>query len=176
MATQTISAAPVKPATTTEAPKPTTTKPTKGEVEQKPVVKYPAPTEDMRGIVALVNEIRKERGLKLLKFDPLLSAAAQAKADDMINKGYFAHVSPNGETVTTFVRKAGYQYSMVLENLGHEFKAQPGTGYTAVNATLNAWYNSPTHFENIVYDGVSDTGIGINGDVIVQLFGEKFTF
>src|SRR5262245_35704617 len=47
-------------------------------------------------LVDLANEDRVENELNGLRINPKLVAAAQAKADDMAEKGYFAHVTPEG--------------------------------------------------------------------------------
>src|SRR6185437_2992308 len=48
-------------------------------------------------LVDLVNDDRSANKIGGLTVNPKLVAAAQAKADDMAAKGYFAHVSPGGE-------------------------------------------------------------------------------
>ncbi len=47
-------------------------------------------------VLRLTNERRKEAGLSPLKLDPVLSQAAKSKGEDMLNKDYWAHVSPDG--------------------------------------------------------------------------------
>src|SRR3972149_11155407 len=45
-------------------------------------------------VIRLTNEKRAEVGLAALSEDPVLSKAALAKGADMLNKGYWAHISP----------------------------------------------------------------------------------
>src|SRR5882724_2249766 len=42
-------------------------------------------------LVSLTNDARKANGLPALQENPVLEAAAKAKAEDILNKGYFAH-------------------------------------------------------------------------------------
>src|SRR5437764_1128766 len=46
-------------------------------------------------IVSLTNQARATNNLSILTPNSLLSQAAQAKANDMAARGYFAHVSPD---------------------------------------------------------------------------------
>jgi len=48
-------------------------------------------------IVSEINTIRKNHGLEPLVVDPRLDLAATLKAEDMINKNYFSHNSPEGK-------------------------------------------------------------------------------
>ena len=47
-------------------------------------------------VVMLTNEKRAEVGLSPLEMNDTLSQAALAKGTDMINRNYWAHVSPDG--------------------------------------------------------------------------------
>src|SRR6478752_7781386 len=47
---------------------------------------------------SLVNDERANMGLSALHENPQLDLAAQLKAEDMVKKGYFNHISPDGIT------------------------------------------------------------------------------
>jgi len=49
-------------------------------------------------IVYEINKIRSSYGLEPLVINPKLNLAATLKAEDMINKNYFDHYSPEGKT------------------------------------------------------------------------------
>ena len=72
-------------------------------------------------IVSLTNEVRAEGNLGSLKTSPLLSSAAQKKADDMAKRGYFSHVSPEGNPPWYWLDAVGYNYSYAGENLAVNF-------------------------------------------------------
>src|SRR4030042_6241322 len=49
-------------------------------------------------LVDQTNVEREELSLNDLKINPILQAAALLKAQDMAEKGYFAHTTPDGKT------------------------------------------------------------------------------
>ncbi len=122
-------------------------------------------------IVSLTNEKRDAHTLAAVKNDPKLTLAAQAKANDMAARGYFAHVDPEGKQAWDWMEEAGYDYAYAGENLAAQF-------YDS-NDVVNAWMNSPTHRANVLRPTYRDIGIGIaygklNGQetaFVVQLFG-----
>src|SRR6185437_3470690 len=54
-------------------------------------------------IISLTNESRAQFSLGSLTENSVLDKAAQAKAADMLAKGYFAHVTPDGHTPWDFI-------------------------------------------------------------------------
>lgn len=122
-------------------------------------------------IIALTNESRQEFSVSALTENRILDKAAQAKADDMLEKGYFAHNSPDGRTPWDFITKAGYSYLMAGENLAVNF--------TEAENVETAWMNSSGHKANILNKNFVEIGIGIaqgtyqnhSAIFIVQEFG-----
>lgn len=122
-------------------------------------------------VLALTNSSRKGYNLVSLKENAFLDAAAQAKANDMVASGYFAHLSPAGKTPWDFIKAQGYNYSVAGENLAINFYSAEGVE--------NAWMNSPGHKANILNKDFKDIGVGIvqgtykgNPAVfVVQMFG-----
>ena len=104
-------------------------------------------------LVDLANGDRASQSLGGLTLNPVLAAAAQAKADDMAAKSYFAHLSPEGYDFWYWIDKAGYKYSMAGENLAIRFATS--------EAVVQGWMNSPTHKENILRAGFSQIGTGM---------------
>ncbi|HET7059990.1 MAG TPA: CAP domain-containing protein [Candidatus Saccharimonadales bacterium] len=91
-----------------------------------------------------------ENGLAL---NNQLSAAAQAKANDMVQHNYWAHTSPDGKTPWSFITTAGYHYQMAGENLAY--------GFSNAGDTVAGWMNSPTHRANILNANYKDVGFGV---------------
>jgi uncharacterized protein YkwD len=122
-------------------------------------------------LVSLTNDDRSDSGLGTLTVNPLLVAAAQAKANDMAAKGYFEHVSPDGRTSWSWFKDAGYSFSYAGENLAVDF-----TDSGNVN---QAWLDSPTHRANIMNSHFTEIGIataegeynGHKTTFVVQMFG-----
>lgn len=124
-------------------------------------------------IVRLTNEKRATQGAPALQLDSQLSAAAAAKAADMMARDYWAHVSPAGSQPWFFITEAGYSYRYAGENLARDFSDGP--------AIVQAWMDSPTHRENLLNSNYRDIGIAVVdgklGDrdttLVVQFFGTK---
>lgn len=59
-------------------------------------------------LLELHNEARTQRGLEPLCVNPALTEAARAHSEDMIEKDYFAHTTPDGETLGDRLKSFGY--------------------------------------------------------------------
>lgn len=121
-------------------------------------------------IIALTNTERKDEKLPELVENETLNQAALLKAQDMAERGYFAHNTPEGLSPWYWFTKAGYSYKKAGENLAVNFDDSEDV--------VNAWMNSPTHKANIVKDGYTEIGIGVaegsykgrKATFVVQLF------
>lgn len=124
-------------------------------------------------IALLTNNARAEASERPLSVHPVLSAAAQKKADDMASKGYFAHQEPNGNMPWHWFKEEGYNYIYAGENLAVNF--------SDTEQLVNAWLASPTHRDNIVKPQYEDIGIGMatgtykgkEAVFVVQFFGAR---
>jgi hypothetical protein len=101
----------------------------------------------------LTNQQRVEQNLPPLTISPLLNQAAQEKADDMAQNGYFAHTSPDGKTPWYWLDQVGYNYSYAGENLAVNF--------TDSQDVTAAWMNSPEHRANILKANYTEVGTGV---------------
>lgn len=102
-------------------------------------------------LAELANQDRAENDLGGLTVNPVLVAAAQAKANDMATFGYFAHVSPQGVDPWHWFGEAGYKFDYAGENLAVDFSDSGDVN--------TAWMNSPTHRENILDPHFTEIGI-----------------
>lgn len=122
-------------------------------------------------LVDLANDDRSELALPELTTNPLLTAAAQAKADDMAAKSYFSHSTPEGYDSWHWFKQVGYDYRFAGENLAVNFSDSAD-----VEA---AWMASPTHRDNIISPRYTEIGIatavgmyqGRETVFVVQMFG-----
>jgi uncharacterized protein YkwD len=123
-------------------------------------------------IMELANNVRASHGLDALHANPLLNAIAEARARDMVEKNYFAHMSPSGELASDIAMRVGYRYRIMFENIA------AGRFRTNQNI-LKAWMDSPNHRKRIFSQYVNETGVSvikgrINGSIMwvaVQVFG-----
>jgi hypothetical protein len=104
-------------------------------------------------LVMETNEVRAEHSQPSLNLSPTLSVAAQAKADDMVSKDYWAHTGPDGSTPWTFITAAGYTYQYAGENLAF--------GFRDVDQIISGWMNSPEHRANLLGAEYLDVGFGV---------------
>lgn len=106
------------------------------------------------GILAQTNKNRAMKNLKSLRLNSNLNSAAQRKLEDMFSNQYFEHVSPKGVDVTDLVRKAGYEYIVVGENLALG-------NFGGDVQVVTAWMNSPGHRANILDTRFQEIGIAV---------------
>ena len=139
---------------------------------------YIFPNTNLLGLIVsdtIVNETnvnRAKENLSSLKVSPILNEAAQLKANDMADKGYFSHTSPEGITPWYWFNEAGYSFYYAGENLAVNFVDSKDV--------VNAWMNSPSHRANMVNYNFTEIGIGIakgqykgsEAIFVVQLFGK----
>ena len=122
-------------------------------------------------LVDATNTQRLSNSVGTLTINPTLVVAAQAKANDMAAKGYFAHVTPEGHTPWYWLDNAKYSFAYAGENLAVNFFDSQDVA--------NAWMNSPTHRANLLNDKFTEIGIatargqyeGRESVFVVQFFG-----
>lgn len=126
-----------------------------------------APDPDSeRRMLDLVNEERAKQGRKPLKLDPTMTAVARKHSADMLRRGYFSHVSPEGKTPADRAEAGGVRYRVIGENLAY------APDVAVAHAGL---MNSPGHRANILEARYGRIGIGIQnagiyGIMVTQLF------
>ncbi|MGB5217047.1 MAG: CAP domain-containing protein [Smithella sp.] len=123
-------------------------------------------------VIVLTNKARAADGLPPLAENQILNEIAESRARDMLEKQYFAHVSPTGEQASDIAQRIGYLYKIIAENIGI------GDFYTN-QKIVDGWMQSPGHRNNILSSEVQDIGASvIKGNmkgretyVTVQIFG-----
>ncbi|MGC2855236.1 CAP domain-containing protein [Novispirillum sp. DQ9] len=129
--------------------------------------------EDLRArALELVNADRAAHGLAALEPDGSLNVAAQAHAEDMRQRDYFAHISPEGGTVMDRTMAAGGSRAVaVAENIGACGPCPPDD---VLQSLQRGWMDSPSHRANILDPGLERFGFGAAGDaarfIAVQTF------
>lgn len=126
-------------------------------------------------VIELTNKERLSAGVTTLKVNQELNQAALAKATDMFEHNYWAHVSPTGTEPWYFISESGYKYKHAGENLARDFSNPTDV--------VKAWMASPTHRQNLLDDRYKDIGIavldgsinGVETTLVVQMFGSSQT-
>jgi stress response protein SCP2 len=103
-------------------------------------------------VVDRTNAERTRRGLRPLTVDTRLAAAAQAHSADMVQRGFFAHESPDGRQVWDRAVAAGYAYRKVAENIA--------AGQRSAEEVVRGWMESPGHRANILDGDLTQIGVG----------------
>ena len=109
----------------------------------------------------MVNDIRAEAGLDPLVWDSNLETVANVRANE-ISKN-FSHTRPNGRqwyTVNSKIQGG--------ENLAF--------GFDTAEDVVDAWMNSPTHKDNILYDEFEKVAISIYEEDGVYYWGQEFGY
>lgn len=105
------------------------------------------------GLLSATNTQRSNNGAGSLTINSKLNSAAQAKAQDMVNRNYWSHQTPDGQQPWVFITGAGYQYLSAGENLAY--------GFMTSSATVTGWMNSPSHRSNLLSSSFTEVGFGI---------------
>jgi uncharacterized protein YkwD len=111
-------------------------------------------------VLALVNELRMERGLKPLERDRKLDAAAEYFGGYMASAGKLEH-GADGSTPAARVKQRGYAYCVVSENIAYEYSSRGFTAERLAHTFVDGWRDSPTHRDNILDPEVTQTGLGV---------------
>ncbi|MGF1490839.1 MAG: CAP domain-containing protein [Prochloraceae cyanobacterium] len=123
-------------------------------------------------VFQLTNQVRQKYGLSPLRWNCQLIEAAQKHTRDMANMRRISHTGSDGSQLADRVRRVGYRYSYIAENVA--------AGYRSPEAVVNGWMNSPGHRKNILNPNATEIGIGfvsIQGDRYgsywTQVFGRR---
>jgi uncharacterized protein YkwD len=110
-------------------------------------------------VLCLVNEERSRRGLRTLRADVRLDRAAAAHARDMVERDYFAHVSPGGRDLMGRLNAHRYTRSgswKAGENIAW------GTGRLGTpRSIVRMWMHSPGHRALILERSFTEGGVGV---------------
>jgi uncharacterized protein YkwD len=111
-----------------------------GATSQRPASSIGALEQD---VLANVNLLRRQHGLRALRLSSKLAAAARSHSGEMAQRGYFSHDSANGTSfdkrISRFYSLGGKRYWSVGENL---LWSSPDV---SASAALDMWLNSPEH-------------------------------
>jgi uncharacterized protein YkwD len=131
-----------------------------------------------RAAICLINKARSAAGVAPLAESAALDRAAAHHTADMIAAGYFAHVSPGGETMEARVLSAGYVPAGSGYALGENL-ALAGTGLDTAAQTVASWLGDPGHRANLLSPDFRDTGlaaaIGVPASLLDGGSGTTFT-
>jgi uncharacterized protein YkwD len=118
-----------------------------------------APEDNLeRAVLEELNLVRLEHGLRSLRANPRLTAAAEHHTQDMVTSGFFSHTSPDGRPAAARIKRfykprTARRPWTVAENLiWHEQRL-------SARAAIAAWLASPGHRENLLKPAFREVGI-----------------
>jgi uncharacterized protein YkwD len=107
-------------------------------------------TQGERTLLAAVNDVRADHGLRPLRVDSTLTRAARAHSTTLIRRGVFTHGALGAR-----LARAGARGPVFGENLAW------GTGSRATaRGIVSGWLRSPGHRANLLRPGWVRIGIG----------------
>jgi uncharacterized protein YkwD len=141
-------------------------------------------TEIAKQVHKRINQIRRKHGLSKLKWTGPLAHVATSHSQDMGQRDYFAHSSPEGDDFQTRYRRADIncrvpagknQYFTGGENIHKTWRAastrqwsdgrEEELGVRSINQVaeqaVEGWMNSQGHRENILTPEWQSEGIGV---------------
>lgn len=138
-------------------------------------------SEIEQNIHYFINEQRKQNGLNPIDFDTDLQQVARYHSENMAEDGFFAHTSPNGETIEDRYQQFGYEcrvptegnrYLTGAENIAYTYayadvemngglESNDGNETKIAQMIVTQWMNSEGHRENILTQNWRQEGIGV---------------
>jgi uncharacterized protein YkwD len=108
-----------------------------------------------RLVLDLLNEQRRQAGVRPLKPSPRLRLAARARAQDMARRHYFSHTTPDGmpwwRKVEQVVGRTGW--ATLGENIAR--------GQDTPSEVVIAWMRSPEHRANVLAHKYTHAAIAV---------------
>lgn len=121
---------------------------------------------DAQQMLAALNSERTSHGLEPLVLDDQLSAIAKSHAEDMAERNYFGHVSPEGLDPFARMARAHYRYAYAGENLALD--EDPA-------AASQALWTSSEHRSNILEPHFTHVGVAAVSATDGEIFVEDFS-
>lgn len=104
----------------------------------------------------IINQYRKDKGLKPVKLNAELSAAAKDHSRDLAKWDRISHYGSDGSNPWDRVKRAGYKAKLTAENVG--------TGQVTFEEVMKGWKDSPGHNKNLLLGDAEHMGIALVQD------------
>src|SRR5690606_2012052 len=89
----------------------------------------------------IINQYRRDKGLKPLKLNAELTAAAKNHSRDLAKWDRISHYGSDGSNPWDRVKRSGYNAKLAAENVG--------TGQITIDEVMKGWKESPGHNKNL---------------------------
>jgi uncharacterized protein YkwD len=112
-----------------------------------------SPDSEEHAFLALINDYRRQKGLRELSLNNELGAAAEFHSQDMATNNYFRHTLSNGDSSEKNIERHGYtEWIYIGENIA--------AGMTSASEVFLGWKLSPSHDQNMRNGHYAEIGIG----------------
>jgi uncharacterized protein YkwD len=130
----------------------------KGAFEKAPVGSladrdYSGTNLDPTFALGIINQYRKEHGLKAVKLNTELTAAAKLHSRDLAKWDRISHYGSDGSNPWDRVKRAGFKARLAAENVG--------TGQIDFGEVMKGWKDSPGHNKNLLLADAEYMGIAL---------------
>lgn len=130
---------------------------------ENPVINEAAEDE----MLEMIDIERKKAGADSLEKDESLRDVARRHSEDMLHRGYFSHITPEGKTLADRLKEGNVKYIVSGENLALAPDAK-----TAMEGLMQ----SPGHKKNMLSDNYGRIGIGaMDGGEYGIIFTQNFS-
>lgn len=103
--------------------------------------------------LGVINEYRRQNGLKPLKLNAKLSAAAKAHSRDLAKWDRISHYGSDGSNPWDRVKRTGYKPRLAAENVG--------TGQVTFAEVMRGWKESDGHNKNLLLADAREAGLAL---------------
>lgn len=104
----------------------------------------------------LINQYRRDKGLKPLQLNAALTEAAKEHSRDLAKWDRISHYGSDGSNPWDRVKRTGYKARLAAENVG--------TGQISFDEVLRGWKESPGHNKNLLLADARDMGLALVQD------------
>ena len=104
----------------------------------------------------IINQYRRDKGLKPLKLNTELTEAAKAHSRDLAKWDRISHYGSDGSNPWDRVKRTGFRARLAAENVG--------TGQISFDEVLRGWKESPGHNKNLLLTDARDMGLALVQD------------
>jgi uncharacterized protein YkwD len=104
----------------------------------------------------IINQYRKDKGLKPLKLNAELTEAAKGHSRDLAKWDRISHYGSDGSNPWDRVKRAGFKARLAAENVG--------TGQVDFSEVMRGWKESPGHNKNLLLPDATHMGIALVQD------------
>lgn len=118
-------------------------------------------------LLYMINTARQGNGLPALNANQAINAVAQYRSQDMTDRDYFSHQTPEGKNINNILCEFGVMFAACGENI--QYASPPS--WANPELFFNSWMDSDLHRANILSGNFSQIGIGIsnNNDRLVAV-------